>query len=198
MKFTIGYIDHDSFVHNHYLGKCLKDLQGEFSVITTSDKKYPAENYNDMIEECKTPYLILTHQDVIFPPNLLECIENTILVDPNFGAIGMVGVDNKGAYRWSKSPVIYELDTLDCCFIVINTASPIRFNQEVFNEYHLYVEDYCAQQKALGRKIYTIAVPVGSKMDHYGATFNKLGPAWGRYRQFKAIFNKMWPRLKTT
>lgn len=198
MKFTFGYIDHDKEVHQKYLGKCLEKTTGKFSIISTTDKKFPAENYNWIVENSTTPYVILTHQDVSFSPNILEDIERTIQTYPDFGAIGMVGVDKKGNYKWSKTPDIYEVDTLDCCFIVINRDSPIRFNQEVFHEYHLYVEDYCGQQRNLGRKIYTIGMSPGSTMDHHGATWNKLGPAWGKYRYFRAIFNRMYPGLKTT
>lgn len=202
MKFTIGYISHNQEVHAKHLGPSLLEmnLQSDsgFLVVSTDSSRFPAENYNQMIELCQTPYLVLTHQDVFFSPDILERIEVVIEQDPDFGAIGMVGADSDGNYRWSKTSEIHEVDTLDCCFIVVQKDSPVRFNQDVFHEYHLYVEDYCAMQKQAGRKIYTISMADDSRLGHASHTCGERGPCWGNYWHFKSIFNNMWPGLQTT
>ena len=51
MRFTIGYISHNEDVFNECLGKSLKDLRGEYDIITTTDEKYPAHNYNTIIDK---------------------------------------------------------------------------------------------------------------------------------------------------
>jgi hypothetical protein len=51
MRFTIGYIEHDSEVFDKYLGKSINELIGDFDIIYTSSDKYPAENYNYIIEK---------------------------------------------------------------------------------------------------------------------------------------------------
>jgi len=196
--FTIGYIEHDNNVHSQFLGKSIDALIGEFNVISKSDKKCPAENYNEMLDECKTPYLILTHQDISFSSNLLERIEKTIEIVPNFGALGIVGADYNGNIRWSDINNIYELDTLDSCFIVIKVENAPKFDSVNFNEYHLYVEDYCGNlSRNLNKKIYTIAMDRKS-FEHHSATLRVRGGAWGNYMLYRKKLNDKWYGIRTT
>lgn len=212
-KFTIGYIEHNQEVFDRLLGPSIKNLRGEFDVVSVSDEKFPAENYNKLVSMAKTPYIILTHQDVSFSPDLLERIELTMqALNYSFGALGMVGVDKFGAYHWSEPDKIYELDTADCCFLVIKTDNKIKFDESIFNEYHLYVEDYCAQ---LGRTekqaIYTIATiskesdpkhiyqkSNQSFLNHHSCTVSTRGFCWGRYPEFRHKLEQKWPGIKTT
>ena len=217
MKYTIGYIRHNSFVNELHIGRSIDNLIGDFEVITTDDAWFPAENYNELLSECKTDYLILSHEDVTFPPDLLEKIEMTIKHVPDFGCLGMVGVDENRNYHWSSLDKIVELDTIDCCFIVINTKNlnGIKFDAETFGEYHLYVEDFCAQMKRInGKKIYTIGGMIASEkpliedhpeqescfdsMGHHSATVNQRGFCWGRYSEFRQMLEQKWPNIKTT
>lgn len=211
-KFTIGYINHDEVIHKKYLGSCLKTLEGEFDVIYTDDKKFPAKNYNELKDRCQTEYLILTHQDVSFPSNLLECINKTISKLDDWGVLGMVGVDSGGTYRWSTTDCIYEIDTLDCCFMVIKKDSLGIFDEENFNDYHLYVEDFCAQMNRLyNKKNYTLLIDSKESLDikhkntgeitqmfHHGATVSKIGYGWGKYGEYRNKLSSKWGNIKTT
>ena len=211
-KYTFGYIRHKQDVHDRYLGYSLARLQGEFDVISTSDAAFPAANYNALLDQCKTDYLILTHQDVSFPPDLLARIDATIAHLPSFGALGMVGRDAAGNYRWSTPDAIYEVDTLDCCFLVVRRDTACRFDTVNFGEYHLYVEDFCAQMTRLrGEKVYTILVPSGEQFDslyqpgfepvklvHHSATVSQQGFRWGRYDEFRATLERKWGVVQTT
>lgn len=208
-KITIGYRARFPEVFSKYLEKSLNNLKGNFEVIKVdappitncadfSSDKYPAENYNEMIDLCQTEYLLLVHEDVIFTDDLIERLEETINLFPDFGAIGLVGPDSAGVTRWSSSRGIFEVDTLDSCFIMIRKDLGIRFNSEVFNELHLYVEDYCGQLNKIGRKIYTVKQNPDSKIEHCSATWNTLGFAWGNYNHYKQIFLRLYPNLKTT
>jgi hypothetical protein len=203
-KFTIGYISHNDDVFKKFLGKSISELPGDFDVIATSVENYPAHNYNDILEKAQTPYVILTHQDISFTPDLLLSIEKTIdELGGDFGALGLVGVNHSGEYKWSSSEKINEVETLDCCFIVVKRCTQARFDTEKFGEYHLYVEDFCAQ---LGRthneKIYTILTDhegdKESHLSHHSVTWNERGPCWGRYNEFKEVLLHKWPNLKTT
>jgi hypothetical protein len=211
-KFTFGYIRHKQAVHDRYLGYSLARLQGEFDVISTSDEAYPAANYNTLLEQCQTDYLILTHQDVSFPPDLLACIERTIAAVPHFGALGMVGRSHGGAYCWSTPEGLYEVDTLDCCFLVVRRDTAARFDTVNFGEYHLYVEDFCAQIGRLrGQPVYTLLLPSGEQFDtlytegfepvklvHHSATVSQQGFRWGRYDEFRATLARKWGEVQTT
>lgn len=208
MRYTIGYIEHDNKVHTKYLGPSLASLKEDFAILTTSDEKFPAENYNTMLDKCETEFLILTHQDVSFPPSLLEQIDKTMEYVPDWGVLGMVGVDRNHVYRWSDTSNLYEVDTLDCCFMIIRKDSPVRFDTENFGEYHLYVEDFCAQMNRVhGKRNYTIAIKSSGKFDgytdfkqlrHHSATVSKRGYCWGRYIEFRQKLEQKWPRIKTT
>lgn len=212
-KFTIGYIQHDLEVYQRYLEKSISNLDNTlFDVLTTSNINPPATNYNTMLNMCNTQYIILTHSDVSFPPNLLECIEKTIELVPDFGVLGMVGVDYNREYKWSNKNKLYEVDTLDCCFIVLNTNNNIKFDDINFNEYHLYVEDICAQSNRIhNKKNYTLLIDSGeilvtkyvnefipTKLMHHSATLSRRGAEWGNYLAYKNILINKWGNIKTT
>ena len=101
MKFTIGYIDHNDDVYNKYLGPSLLNLSGDFDVIKTSSWESPAVNYNHILKKSNNRFVILTHQDISFSKTLLERVEKTITDNPNFGVLGLVGVDSNKQYFWS-------------------------------------------------------------------------------------------------
>lgn len=211
-QFTIGYIQHDQYVHNTYLGPSISNLQGEFDVINTSDQNKPASNYNEMISKCNTPYLILTHQDVTFSPTLLDRLEITVRSIPNLGIIGMFGVDTQNNYFWSNYNQIYALDTLDCCFVVIRPDNNLLFDNTTFDDYHLYVEDYCANiQRTHNKSVTSIFIDsnkapttIGyydlnqnpnSFLNHHSYTSEELGPYWGKYAEYKEKLLQKWPGL---
>lgn len=200
-KYTIGYIDHDSNVHTKYLGPSLKALDGEFYVISTTSEKCPASNYNNMLSRCTTPYLILLHQDVTMPSDLLSCIDKTIKQVPDFGALGLVGVDKKKKYFCSSINHIYEVDTLDCCFIMVRKDLGVRFDDVTFDGLHQYVEDYCGQlTRSYNKHIYTIQSDGGEGRPfcHFGVTYSVRRGCWGNWIKYNRILKNKWPGIKTT
>lgn len=213
-QFTIGYIDHSAEAHGLYLGPSLEKLEGEFDLDHTDSAQCPAKNYNVMIDRCKTPYLILTHQDVSFSPDLLACINKTIAQRPNFGALGMVGVDGQHAYLWSRPERIASLDTLDCCFIVLRPALKFKFDDVLFDDLHQYVEDYCGQVgRGAGLGVYTILTYAAglypgetnskklvgdSFLAHHGYTFTKRGACWGTWREYNRRLQEKWHGIQVT
>lgn len=218
-KFTIGYIEHNQDIFDKFLGPSIENLKGEFDILTTTDEKFPAENYNNMIERCKTDYLILLHQDVSFAPNLIQNIEGTInfLTERNIGfsSLGIVGRiygDERYHVRWCNTQELFRYETVDCCFILIDIRQGLKFDKNIFDEFHLYVEDYCinAEEKTgLGcysivmngaeSKIAPANIKEGPYIMHHSATVNVKGTCWGRYREYKERLNKKYNReIKTT
>ena len=206
---TIGYRARFPDVFNKYLKPSIESLKGDFDVLLAqsssaadcsdfTSNKYPAEQYNELIEKCQTPYIALVHEDITFSPDLISCLEATILEVPDFGAIGLVGVDSSNIYRWSDKKTIYEVDTLDSCFIMVKTDSNFRFNHTLFDEFHLYVEDYCGQVRQKGLGVFTIRLFDESFIDHCSSTWNKLGAGWGNHAKYREIFGRLYPNLKTT
>ena len=211
-RYSIGFISHDEEVFNHYLGPSIKGLEGDFDVQYTSDECRPAHNYNEMIKDCNTPYLILTHQDVTFTKDLLERIDMTIAaVGEDFGALGLVGVtqpEEKKLYWWANVDTAIPVDTLDSCFIVVQVKNGPLFDEETFDDFHLYVEDYCAtiSHEPHNKGVYTILTEGGSiwrpqetmYLAHHSATINKVGNAWGFYDTYWDRFGRKWPGVRTT
>jgi len=205
MKYTIGYINHNKDVFNEYLGNSILNLDGFFVVLSTSDQDNPAKNYNKLLSRCKTKYLILTHQDISFSKNLLDNIDKTIEeLSGNFGALCLVGVDSLGQYFWSDDKIPHEVSTCDGCFVVINTENNLKFDEDIFDDYHLYVEDFCCQLSLIGEKIYTILTTSNvnynkdSYILHHGSTVSERGFFWGEYTKYKEKFKNKWPGFYTT
>jgi len=203
MRFTIGYIDHDNEVYDKYLVPSLLKLKGDYDIIKTSDVNKPAVNYNKIIKDSPNRYIILTHQDISFSDGLLERIELSINEIKNFGVLGLVGVDEKRTYRWSSPDESFELETLDCCFIVIDKNNNVMFDETTFDDYHLYVEDFCLQTKKItGRSPYTLLIGKSPKLPyflcHHSHTIRKLGSRWGKYNEYKSRLVKKWGDVKTT
>lgn len=207
--FTIGYRARFPDVFEKYLGPSLNKLEGEFDIIKKEEQlatahndfiseNSPAKNYNDIIFECTTPYLILCHEDVSFSPDIFECIQTTISKVPEFGVLGLVGCNNTGTNKWSEKNNIHEVDTLDSCFIVLRLDYGIKFDEKNFGGLHLYVEDFCGRLKSFGKTIHTIELQENSYINHHSATWNTLGAAWGDYSEYKKVFTKLYPNLKTT
>lgn len=215
MKFTIGYIAHNKEVFDKHLGPSIKNLKGDFDIIYTSNKNKPAQNYNEIIDKSKNDWIILTHQDISFSDSLLTDIESTIkfLTDNNvkFSCLGAVGRDfsiERYLVHWSEHNKIYRLETVDCCFIVINKSFGVRFDETNFDDFHLYVEDYCIQSENFGG-IYSINtngfeynknLKLPDKyIVHHSHTVNERGCAWGRYYEYKQRLDIKWKRqIKTT
>ena len=209
VQFTIGYRARFPEVCSKYLQPSIDNLEGEFFVIKEEEeaaishndfnlKNSPAKNYNNIIFKCETPYLILCHEDVSFSKDLLQNIQDTIYLIPEFGMLGLVGCDKTGINKWSDSKKVYTVDTLDSCFIVIRLDYGLKFNEKDFGGLHLYVEDYCARLNQLGKTNHTILLKDDSYINHHSSTWSTLGPAWGDYSEYKKVFNKLYPNTKTT
>ena len=94
----------------------------------------------------------------------------------------------------------FDLTTADSCFIVINTTiKNINFDESIFDDFHLYVEDLCIQ---IGKGKTVLcnyiepeefqSIDTVKKLGwihHGGNTYNKLGSSWGRYSEYKEKLN---------
>lgn len=218
---TFGFIHHDQFPYKNQYSPSIENFVSKDADTTLfidsrlSSEGNPAKNYNSMIDDCDTQYLVLTHTDVTFSQDFVDNIFKTIDLVPDFGALGIVGVSKDGKYHWGSDNEIKEVETLDCCCIIINKAHGLKFDENTFDDFHLYVEDYCAAVNIIhGKKCYTVLtnskqLPPDMVYDevraqknffyHHGFTFGKMGPAWGRYHEYKQKLNTKWNRnIRTT
>ena len=205
MKFEIAYIAYNPEAFKLHLGPSLERLLGDFVTTVIPNGSMPAKAFNKVLRESKCEYVIFTHEDISFSSNLLERIEYTIKAIPDFGVLGLVGRDNDQNYCWSARKISHVVCTLDCCFVVVRKSDRLKFDEATFNEYHLYVEDYCMRvKKELGRMICTLLM--NSKKDdkypdyliHHEWTGKRLGACWGKYNHYRRLLELKYPCVRTT
>jgi len=217
-QYTIGHIKHNEELYKKHLGPSLENLKGNFKIITTTDQKKPAANYNDIIDSSTKDLILFLHEDVSFSSNLLHAIDTTISIlkeqKLKFSALGIVGRNYNTQYdaSWCGPAGIYRYETVDCCFILIDKSDNHKFDDKTFDDFHLYVEDYCiGVEEKTGNGIYSILVngfegvtaPADidkySHVIHHSATVIKLGGGWGKYHYYKQRLNDKYQReIKTT
>lgn len=219
-EITFGCIIHAPEVFNKYYYPSLtglleysQSMYGVYFIPEIHNGNFPATLYNKIIRKSTTKYICLTHTDVTFSPDFIDNIFKTIEQVPDFGALGIVGVDHNGKYHWASEHEIKRVETLDCCCIIINKEHGILFDEKNFNEFHLYVEDYCQQVNEKGLGCYTLLTNAAERppsvtyhdikeeknfFNHHSVTLNRLGTCWGRYHEFKKILNEKWKRQVMT
>ena len=211
---TIGVLNHDNNIYEKYVAKSLSKLRGNFDLIIERNKK-PAQAYNKIINRSINKYIILLHADVTFSDDFIDVINQSISKYPDFGAFCCVGVIKKlfGKVKIVTSDITrhHEVLTSDSCCIVINKEHYLTFDEKIFDEYHMYVEDYCMQVRfRLGRKIYTLPtnwiwiqdydnyfnnnIAPKSWFIHHSKTFLSKGAKWGQWEDYKIKLNKKWNR----
>jgi hypothetical protein len=209
MKWTIGWISHNKEAFDNYLLPSLSRASGNFNTIYTDDILNPAKNYNNIIDNCKTRWLILCHEDISFSHDLLERIETSISLwgkkDFVFG--GIAGPEKYGKVIKSRKNVSDKILTTDCCFIVIDTNNSVRFDEDTFDDFHLYVEDFCIQsvnnKNGYGSLILCDFLTgnqwrsidqenKSSWIYHAGYTVSQRGYSWGRYHEYRARLRNKW------
>ncbi len=218
-RITIGILNHDESVFKKYIANSLKKLKGEFETIIIKNSK-PAEAYNEIIRQSKNKYIVFLHADTTFCPEFINNINASINIKPDFGALCVVGVKKtifgKVKIFTSKHNKLINVVTSDSCCLVINKEHNIKFDSELFDEYHMYVEDYCTQVRlSLKLNIYTMLtnwVWVQNKTNffndnpnainwfiHHSYTFTKRGAKWGKWQYYKNLLNNQWNRkIRTT
>ena len=218
-KITIGILNHDNTIYEKYVGNSLNKLQGEFDLIIEKNKK-PAQAYNDIIEKSKNRYIVFLHSDVTFSHEFIYNINKSIDRRPDFGAFCCVGVIKTmfGKVKIITSDIKKEKQviTSDSCCLVINKEHHLLFDADLFDEYHMYVEDYCTQIRlVLNLKIYTVLtnwVWIQDRTNffndnpkainwfiHHSYTFTERGAKWGKWQYYKNLLNDKWNRkIRTT
>lgn len=194
-KYTIGWISHSPETYIKYLGASLAQLKGNYDVLFTSDVNTPAVNYNDIISRCKTRWLILLHEDVAFSDDLLERIDLSIeSIGEGFNFLGIAGPNALGMAGAKQDSLFSHIETIDSCFIVLDTHKKILFDSKTFDDFHCYVEDYCIQTGGTGHLLLSDCIEpqkfaqIGDEkkwIHHGGATYFNLGSGWGKYWEYK-------------
>jgi len=211
---TVGILNHDNNVYEKYAGQSIKTLDGNFDLIIEENKN-PAQAYNDIILKSKNRYIVLLHADVTFSKEFLTNIKQSIDQQPNFGALCCVGVIRSPLGKikiiTSEFKRQHKVVTADSCCLIINKQHNLLFDSNLFDEYHMYIEDYCTQIRFnLNLKIYTLFsnwiwiddyketlkenLDVNNWFVHHSHTFRAKGAKWGKWALYKNKLDAKWGR----
>lgn len=202
-RITIAYIHHNSEHLELFLQPSLdKLINRNFDLIILDDKDCPAYNYNKVIEQSKNDFILFMHEDVMFSVDFLDRIWETIFKYPNFGVLGFEGANHSKdlkqmqSYFWAIKESSTVLTTVDAAAFVINKKHNLKFDDRTFNDFHLFVEDYCLQvSRKLNLECRTVLINAleshcepdlyeNSFYIHKAQTCHSLGYNWGRFNEF--------------
>jgi len=198
---SIRFVTIDNGVYSKYLGTC------GLPVTILEPSNIPiARRYNSIIEQSMENFIVFIHADVTCR-GLLEAIRKTIVLYPNFGALGAVGVRDK--IIWAISKRSFEVIALDSCLLVVNKKNNIYFDDLLFDSFHGFVEDFSMQAYSKGLQVRTILIdgyeappsftpPKGSFFAHHSNMVNKFGGAWGEFGKYKDKLKSKWYFCQTT
>ena len=201
VEFSIGYIAHNQQIFDTFLSPSISKLKNQIDIIgEKNETNNSASVYNKIVDKAQTQYVLLVHEDVKFEPDFLDAIYKSIMLHPDFGALGIVGFDMNNNTKFGTDVEMYEVERLDACCIVINKQQNLIFDDKTFNELHMYVEDYCMQANQQRHKCYTLLYNWSRNENqgfyHYENTYKKEGNImWGNYNKYVQIFNKKWSRF---
>jgi len=124
---------------------------------------------NHGIDAARTPWVLCTHQDVLFPRDWLERVRRVLAgLPPEIALVGVVGSLANGALRghiedpnghcyWGPLPA--RVLVLDEAVMLLRRSSALRFDEEVPG-FHLYGADLCLRAHERGLGVLAIDAPV--------------------------------------
>jgi hypothetical protein len=128
--------------------------------------------YNRGMDCTRSEVMVFAHQDLYLPGGWLQRLEAGLdwlgQNDPNWGVLGIFGVDTRGAgqghiYSAGRQAVLgaafagaKPVETLDEVLLILRRSSGLRFDEELPG-FHMYGADICVQAKVRGLKAYAIA-----------------------------------------
>lgn len=154
--------------------------------------------YNQALDACETPWLLLAHQDVYLPTGsamrITQALEALSQSAPDWAVAGVVGGNENGAVIgqvWcsgnarlikGNASLPARASTLDELIIIIRHDSGLRFDEQL-PSFHLYAADIILTANATGRSSWVVDMPVV----HHSRPVVNLGggyaQAWNYMRQ---------------
>lgn len=171
---SIIAVYNDKRALNEILLPGLKNQTAKFEVITLDNTKGQfkslAEALNYGGKQANGEYIMFAHQDVELGSDLwLENTEQILNSIPELGIAGVAGMSEKKGNSIEKRRgyindcgVVWgeplqkpeEVQTLDECILIVPKPvfSKLKFDEKIFDGWHLYGVDYCLSVKQMGLK----------------------------------------------
>lgn len=140
-------------------------------LIVLEGQQSAAAAYNAVLDSHTGVTLICVHQDMYLPENWLSNVKASIetleQMDPNWGVLGLFGVDSAGVFRGqvyctnaqgvlgSDFATPQQVRVLDEIVLILRSTSSLRFDPKLPG-FHLYGSDICLEAERLGRRNYVI------------------------------------------
>jgi hypothetical protein len=156
--------------------------------------------YNQALDECEAPWLLLAHQDVYLPAGfaarIIEVLDHLSKTAPDWAVAGVVGGAVSGAIIgqvWcsgngrlieGEEALPARAMSLDELIIIIRRDSGLRFDADL-PSFHLYAADIILTAQALGRSTWVVDAPVV----HHSRSVVNLG---GGYAQAWNYMRHKW------
>ena len=161
-----------------------------------------AQGLNYAIKKAKNDIVMCVHEDSYYKK---EWFTNFLRQESklrNWGVIGIVGVDfDSPWHHWGwkdKAPCLAR--TLDECCLIVNKKNNIWFDEQNFNDWHVYGVDLCLQARNQGLDIYIMNGP--GFHDDTEKTYSFPKNYLLNLAHYKKVLRKKWgnkfPKIYTT
>jgi hypothetical protein len=205
LKLTVVAAVNDDQVLNQNLMKSPMIATGGMPVVLERGHDSAGKAYNAGAARTDADVIIFAHQDVYFPPDweqrLQESIERLQGSGAPWGVLGVWGVRPDGTFAgrvWCTGsnqeftgPIagVDEVASIDEIVIVIPRSAGLRFDERLPG-FHLYATDIARQARDRGLKTYAIDAPVV----HNSRTVPQLGQAYVRaYQHMQRKYRSQLP-----
>jgi hypothetical protein len=148
---------------------------GALSLKTYEGYKTAGIAYNQALDECEAPWLLLAHQDVYLPvgfaARITAALDQLTRTTPDWAVAGVVGGTQSGAVIgkvWcsgnarlikGETKLPARAATLDELIIIIRRDSGVRFDVNL-PSFHLYAADVILTAQSAGRSTWVVDAPV--------------------------------------
>ena len=157
--------------------------------LTTKECNSAPEALNAMIEQARNDLIVISHDDIIFPPDWAKNLR--LPDDPDFGLLGVWGNDMNGELaghvieprgHWKRGDLPAEVQSLDELLTIIRKSSGLRFD-ETLDSFTLYAVDMCLQAMRKGKKNYAIDACI---------THTSMGVIDNEFMRTAGLIQKKW------
>lgn len=148
---------------------------GMLSLKSYEGYKTAGTAYNQALDDCETPWLLLAHQDVYLPRDfaarIMQALDALSQTAPDWAVAGVVGGTVSGAVLgkvWcsgngrlirGEATLPARAATLDELIIIIRRDSGLRFDAQL-PSFHLYAADIILMAEAAGHSSWVVDAPV--------------------------------------
>jgi hypothetical protein len=178
----------DENAYEDLLSNCLWDRYVKNTYLVRGYINSIAECYNGILRMVDG-LVVFAHPDVSFSESFYDDAKREI--EEGAGAVGLVGNFYEKSAVWANKidkPTV--VNTLDCCLIAFDSRLGIKFDEEIFDEYHCYVEDICCQIRKWGKEV--VVVP-NEGFVHASTTWSKNNNgSWGKYYRYRRKLINKW------